>query len=256
MIASEEPCVRQPVVSPGALKRSASIRTQRCSISAEIGYSAWSMKLRCRFSAMIRCASGSIHVVTKVARLRCGSPSMVRSTSTRRIASTGAMPVSGKCLEGADSVRNRLPKRAAARSAALVVMLASQAPSGAAVLTPFGLVRPRRGSLEELEDPTHREAHRPGEGPPVDQPLVHHRGRGRPRERGEPGQEEQDRADLVDADDPPAEVVDDPPDAPVPDLDERQVSRDQEADAADDVRQPDPAVALARGELLGVRRDQ
>ena len=70
MIASEEPWVRAPVVSPGAWKRSASMRMQRCSISAEIGYSAWSMKLRWRFSAIIRCASGSIQVVTKVARLR------------------------------------------------------------------------------------------------------------------------------------------------------------------------------------------
>ena len=34
MIASEEPWVRAPVVSPGAWKRSASIRMQRCSISA------------------------------------------------------------------------------------------------------------------------------------------------------------------------------------------------------------------------------
>ena len=40
MIASEEPWVRAPVVSPGALKSSASIRMQRCSISAVIGYSA------------------------------------------------------------------------------------------------------------------------------------------------------------------------------------------------------------------------
>ena len=32
MIASEEPCVRVPVVSPGAWKRSASMRMQRCSI--------------------------------------------------------------------------------------------------------------------------------------------------------------------------------------------------------------------------------
>ena len=70
MIASDEPCVRAPVVSPGAWKRSASMRMQRCSISAVCGYSAWSMKLRCRFSAMIRCASGSIQVVTNVARLR------------------------------------------------------------------------------------------------------------------------------------------------------------------------------------------
>ena len=36
MIASEEPWQRAPVVSPGALKRSASMRMQRCSISAEI----------------------------------------------------------------------------------------------------------------------------------------------------------------------------------------------------------------------------
>ena len=34
MIASDEPWVRAPVVSPGALKRSASMRMQRCSISA------------------------------------------------------------------------------------------------------------------------------------------------------------------------------------------------------------------------------
>ena len=88
MIASDEPWVRAPVVSPGAWNRSASIRMQRCSISAVRGYSAWSMKLRCRFSAMIRCASGSIQVVTKVARLRAGSPSSARSSPTSRIAST------------------------------------------------------------------------------------------------------------------------------------------------------------------------
>ena len=109
MIASDEPWVRQPVVSPGAWKRSASIRTQRCSISAQIGYSAWSMKLVCRFSAMICSASGSIHVVTKVARLRCGSPSIARSSATSRAASTGRMPPSGKCVDGAASVRKRFP---------------------------------------------------------------------------------------------------------------------------------------------------
>ena len=111
MIASDEPWVRQPVVSPGAWKRSASIRTQRCSISAEIGYSAWSMKLRCRFSAMIRCASGSIQVVTKVARLRSGRlPGQVladqphrvgrtasRSRGTRRRDRLGQEPVAEQC---------------------------------------------------------------------------------------------------------------------------------------------------------------
>ena len=96
MIASEDPWVRHPVVSPGAWNKSASIRTHRCSISAEIGYSAWSMKLVCRFSAMIRCASGSIQVVTNVARFRIGSPSSARSSPTSRIASRADIPPSGK----------------------------------------------------------------------------------------------------------------------------------------------------------------
>ena len=43
MIASEEPWVRVPVVSPGALNRSAIMRMHRCSIAAVCGYSAWSM---------------------------------------------------------------------------------------------------------------------------------------------------------------------------------------------------------------------
>ena len=100
MIASDDPCVRAPVVSPGAWKRSASIRMQRCSISAVRGYSAWSMKLRCRLVAMICCACGSIHVVTKVARLRAGSPSSARSSPTSRIASTAGIPLTGKSFVG------------------------------------------------------------------------------------------------------------------------------------------------------------
>ena len=104
MIASEEPWVRVPVVSPGAWKRSASIRMQRCSISAVCGYSAWSMKLRCRFSSMTRCASGSIQVVTKVARLRSGMPSTASSSPTRRIASIAVIGSSGIALSGAPSV--------------------------------------------------------------------------------------------------------------------------------------------------------
>ena len=113
MIASDEPWVRAPVVSPGAWNRSASIRMQRCSISAVRGYSAWSMKLRCRFSAMIRCASGSIQVVTKVARLRAGSPSRARSSATSRMASSGVMPVSGNSRLGTSWVAKRLPKSTA-----------------------------------------------------------------------------------------------------------------------------------------------
>jgi hypothetical protein len=109
MIASDDPCVRAPVVSPGALKRLASIRMQRCSISAVRGYSAWSMKLRWRLAAMTLCASGSIQVVTKVARFRIGSPSRVRSSATSRIASWDAIPTSGRALSGTASMRNLFP---------------------------------------------------------------------------------------------------------------------------------------------------
>ena len=109
MIASDDPCVRAPVVSPGALNRLASMRMQRCSISAVCGYSAWSMKFRCRFSATIRLASGSIQVVTNVARLRIGIPSSTSSSPIRRMASTAGMPCSGSCPSGAGSSRKRLP---------------------------------------------------------------------------------------------------------------------------------------------------
>ena len=105
MIASEEPWVRAPVVSPGALKRSASIRMQRCSISADCGYSAWSMKLTRRDSWITCSASGSIQVVTNVARLRAGRPSSTISCWTRPIASSAVMPALGSFSLGAGSSR-------------------------------------------------------------------------------------------------------------------------------------------------------
>ena len=49
---------------------------------------------------MIRWASGSIQVVTKVARLRAGSPSMARSSPTSRMASTAGMPSTGNSRLG------------------------------------------------------------------------------------------------------------------------------------------------------------
>ena len=58
---------------------------------------------------MIRCASGSIHVVTNVARLRIGMPSSTSSSPISRIASTARMPCSGSALSGDGSMRNRLP---------------------------------------------------------------------------------------------------------------------------------------------------
>ena len=86
------------------------MRMQRCSISAVCGYSAWSMKLRCRFSAMTRCASGSIQVVTNVARLRIGMPSRTSSSPISRIASIDAHAVlRAAALSGAGSSRKRLP---------------------------------------------------------------------------------------------------------------------------------------------------
>ena len=65
---------------------------------------------------MIRCAAGSIQVVTKVARLRAGSPSRAMSSPTRRIASTELMPVSGNVALGTSAVAKRLPNRAASAS--------------------------------------------------------------------------------------------------------------------------------------------
>jgi L-cysteine desulfidase len=67
------------------------------------------MKLRCRFSAMIRCASGSIQVVTNVARFRIGSPSRISSSATSLMASTAGMLCSGISSSGARLRRKRLP---------------------------------------------------------------------------------------------------------------------------------------------------
>ena len=58
---------------------------------------------------MIRCASGSIQVVTNVARLRIGMPSSTSSSPISRIASTDRMPWWGSWLSGAGSSRNRFP---------------------------------------------------------------------------------------------------------------------------------------------------
>lgn len=65
---------------------------------------------------MIRWASGSIQVVTKVARFRAGSPSNARSSDTSRKASWAGMPVYGNSRVGTSSVTNRLPNSAASAS--------------------------------------------------------------------------------------------------------------------------------------------
>ena len=82
MTASLEPIVEAPTASPslGALNRCATMFTQRRSISAVCGYSSLSIMFLSNASAMSLSASGSIHVVTNVARFRRELPSS-RSSS-------------------------------------------------------------------------------------------------------------------------------------------------------------------------------
>ena len=60
---------------------------------------------------MISCASGSIQVVTKVARLRSGIPSRTISSAISRFAASGSMPSSGISLSGAPSISHLPPRR-------------------------------------------------------------------------------------------------------------------------------------------------
>jgi hypothetical protein len=82
MHASLDPVVEQPVASPsrGAFQRRAMMLTQRRSISAVWGYSSLSIMFFGAHSAISRSASGSIQVVTKVARLRRAFPSSISSS--------------------------------------------------------------------------------------------------------------------------------------------------------------------------------
>ena len=84
--ASLEPVVEQPVAlsCSGELHRSASMLTQRASISAVCGYSSLSIMFLSAVSAISRAPTDGIHVVTKVARFSRACPS---SSSWLRIAS-------------------------------------------------------------------------------------------------------------------------------------------------------------------------
>ena len=72
----------QPTASPcsWAWKSRAIMFTQRLWISVVWGYSSASMKLRPKDSIISLSASGSIQVVTKLARLRAGLPSRFSSS--------------------------------------------------------------------------------------------------------------------------------------------------------------------------------
>src|SRR5271163_1196063 len=92
------------------------------------------MKLVCRASVISRVASGSIQVVTKVARLRIGRPSSRISSPTRRIASWEGMPVFGSALSGAGSSRKRFPNELPSRSICSLVSSGGLSPALRSVL--------------------------------------------------------------------------------------------------------------------------
>ena len=97
MTASLEPIVEAPTASPssGALNRCATMFTQRRSISAVCGYSSLSIMFLSNASAMSLSASGSIQVVTKVARFNRELPSSSSSSWMRRYTASGRESCSG-----------------------------------------------------------------------------------------------------------------------------------------------------------------
>ena len=82
MQASLDPSVEHPCgcAPSGARHTSASMFTQRDSSSAVTGYSSLSIMFLSEHSASSRAASGSIHVVTNVARFRRALPSSISSS--------------------------------------------------------------------------------------------------------------------------------------------------------------------------------
>ena len=81
--------------SSGAWNRCATMFTHRRSISAVCGYSSLSIMFLSNASAIRRSASGSIHVVTNVARFRRELPSSRSSSWISRYAASAGAPSSG-----------------------------------------------------------------------------------------------------------------------------------------------------------------
>ena len=94
MHASLDPVVEHPAALPatGECHRWARMLTQRRSISAVCGYSSLSIRFLSKHAAISRVASGSIQVVTKVARLSRGLPSRMSSSCTTWAAVCGSRP--------------------------------------------------------------------------------------------------------------------------------------------------------------------
>src|SRR5215213_9518364 len=104
MAASLEPVVEHPVAWSvlGEFHRRLSMLTQRISSSAVWGYSSLSIMFLSKASAISFSASGSIHVVTNVARLRRALPSSMSSSWTIWYAMSGAIGPSGRRCLGTD----------------------------------------------------------------------------------------------------------------------------------------------------------
>jgi hypothetical protein len=106
MHASDEPTVEHPgaPLGSGACQRSASIEMQRCSISAVCGYSSLLIMFLGRHSDMSRPTSGSIHVVTKVARFWRALPSSINSSWMIWYAAADDISPSGSRLAGIGAI--------------------------------------------------------------------------------------------------------------------------------------------------------
>ena len=94
MQASDEPMAEAPTVlaASGAFHRSASMCTQRVSISAVCGYSSLSIMFLLTDSAIRARTSGSSHVWQNVARFCRALPSSISSSDTSWNASRGSVP--------------------------------------------------------------------------------------------------------------------------------------------------------------------
>ncbi len=108
MHASLDPVVEQPTAcSCGAFHRWPMMFTQRCSSSAVCGYSSLSIMFLGEHSAISSSASGSIHVVTNVARLSLALPSRMSSSRTTCSAVRGSTPCSGSRYRGISQLFSR-----------------------------------------------------------------------------------------------------------------------------------------------------
>ncbi len=109
MQASLDPVVEQPVawLPAGAFHRLLRMFTQRRSSSAVCGYSSLSIMFFGAHSAMSSSASGSIQVVTNVARLSRAFPSRISSSRTTWSAVRGSTPCSGSLYRGISQVFSR-----------------------------------------------------------------------------------------------------------------------------------------------------